>query len=284
MKKTLIALAALGVVGAASAQVTITGGVAAGIQTTFKSSTANFHMTNADITFTAKEDLGGGLSVAAQTNISNEALWGNATAANNTSLNLSGGFGSLTYMNILSGAAKMGGPSVEVDLTDVLGGYAMVNVANYTSPEVMPGLKVALEWSATSNGDVKAGGTPSIIGLYTAGAANVYLNNGGSGKNWDLRVNYDAGMVKLAARATKEKRTEFGVSIPAGALTYSFNTVADNKDSAGIKGSGVGVSYALSKRTALTFGYVSSAKAKDSAATGNMPYGSNYRLNLAHSF
>jgi len=282
MKKTLIALATLGVVGAASAQVTITGGIAAGIQNTMASSTANWHMTNADISFAANEDLGGGLSIAGSTTISNEALWGNATAANNTKLSISGGFGSLTYMNILSGAAKMGGPSVEDDLSDVLGGYAMVNVANYTTPEVMPGLKVALEWAATSNGNVKAGGTPSLIALYNAGDANVSLNNGGSGKNWDLRVTYNAGVAKVVARTTKEKRQEFGISVPMGAVSYSFNTVSDNKNSAGIKGTGIGVSYAMSKRTALTFGYVSSSKSQSGLNSGNG--GNNYRLNLAHSF
>jgi predicted porin len=246
-------------------------------------------MTNADIKFAAKEDLGGGLSVAAQTNISNEGgkgtSWGGgSTSANNTVITLAGGFGSMTYMNILSAAAKMGSPSAEVDLTDVLGGYSLLNIAAYRTPELMPGLTVGVEWVGLQTADLKAGGTPYLVGYYGAGPVTGYLSNGGAGKNWDLRVTYDAGMAKIGARATKEKRTEFAITIPAGAMTYTFNTVADNKNSAGIKGSGVGVSYALSKRTALTFGYVSSAKAVDSASTTNRPSGSNYRLNLAHSF
>ncbi|MGA1060213.1 MAG: porin, partial [Burkholderiaceae bacterium] len=72
MKKTLIALAALGVVGAASAQVTISGAMAVGIQNTTAASAAKFHLTDGDINFSAKEDLGGGLTVDASTSISTE--------------------------------------------------------------------------------------------------------------------------------------------------------------------------------------------------------------------
>jgi hypothetical protein len=283
MKKTLIALAALGVVGAASAQVTISGGIAAGIQNTMASSTANWHMTNADISFAATEDLGGGLSVSAGTTISNEALWGNATAANNTSLNLSGGFGSLTYMNILSGSAKMGSPSVEDDLSDVMGGYAMVNVANYTTPELAPGFKAAIEFSAVGNGNVAAGGTAALIGLYKAGGLDTYLNMKSGA--WDLRVKYDAGMAQLAFRTTSSSAREMGISVPVGAVTYTFNTVQTQSAANQLpiyKGSGIGATYALSKRTALTFGYVASTKTK--AGTNPDAQGSNYRLNLAHSF
>ncbi|MGA0015770.1 MAG: porin, partial [Burkholderiaceae bacterium] len=65
MKKTLIALAALGVVGAASAQITIGGSIGYGVQTSVagngsNNTKAHFHMTDADITFSGKEDLGGG--------------------------------------------------------------------------------------------------------------------------------------------------------------------------------------------------------------------------------
>ncbi|MEK9896683.1 MAG: porin, partial [Burkholderiaceae bacterium] len=84
MKKTLIALAALGVVGAASAQITITGQVGFGVQNVMGTPAAKFDLTDGDINFSGSEDLGGGLSISASTSISNEKLRGNSTDANNT--------------------------------------------------------------------------------------------------------------------------------------------------------------------------------------------------------
>jgi hypothetical protein len=278
MKKTLIALAALGVVGAASAQVSISGSIAFGIQNTMADSTAKFHMTDADINFSGKEDLGGGMSVSAATSISNEGLRnGGDTSPNNTRINISGGFGSVTYMNILSGAAKMGGASAEDDLSDVLGGYSTLNVFNYTTPEVMPGLKVGLEWGAADSADMAASGSPYIIGYYNAGPLNVYVDNGGgTAAGWDLRVKYDLGAANVAVRTSKDKYTEFGVTVPMGAVTYGFNTVSHK--TTGNKGSSISAAYALSKQTSMTFGYVSSAQ-KNGGTGGN-----NYRLQLVKAF
>jgi predicted porin len=68
MKKTLIALAALGVVGAASAQATVSGSVTAGYQTTTTQAgvtTSGFGLDSAYINVAATEDLGGGLTASA---------------------------------------------------------------------------------------------------------------------------------------------------------------------------------------------------------------------------
>jgi len=278
MKKTLIALATLGVVGAASAQVSISGSIAFGIQNTMADSTAKFHMTDADINFSGKEDLGGGMTVSAATSISNEGLRnGGDTSPNNTSINISGGFGSVTYVNLLSGGAKMGGASVEDDLSDVLGGYLTLNVFNYTTPEVMPGLKIGLEWGAADSADMPASGSPYIIGYYNAGPLNVYVDNGGgTAAGWDLRVKYDLGAANVAVRTSKDKYTEFGITVPMGAVTYGFNTVSHK--TTGNKGSSISAAYALSKQTSMTFGYVSSAK-KNGGAGGN-----NYRVQLVKKF
>ncbi|MGA1674696.1 MAG: porin, partial [Burkholderiaceae bacterium] len=86
MKKTLIALAALGVVGAASAQIAITGSIGVGLQTSVTKTDAHFHITDADITFSGKEDLGGGMSVSAQMGLSNENTRNSASAVENTTL------------------------------------------------------------------------------------------------------------------------------------------------------------------------------------------------------
>ena len=73
MKKTLIALAALAAVGSSFAQVTITGKLGIGVgkaasQTAANSNTGNGLQTfDGDLTFAAKEDLGGGWSATAST-------------------------------------------------------------------------------------------------------------------------------------------------------------------------------------------------------------------------
>lgn len=277
-------------VGAASAQVSISGSIGAGVQNKIGASTAKFHMTDADINFSGKEDLGGGMSASAATSISMENLRnGGGTdkqgvTANNTSINISGGFGSFTYVNLLSGQAKMGSPSVEDDLSDVLGGYSTLNVFNYTTPEIMPGLKIGLEWGAADSADMAASGTPYLIGYYNAGPLNVYVDNGGSTNNWDLRVKYDMGGFNLAIRTAKDKYQEFGVTMPVGALTYGFNTVSKTDD--GYKGSGFSVAYALSKQTTMSFGYVSASKsaAFTGKAAADTTGGNNYRLNLVKAF
>ncbi|MFZ9107620.1 MAG: porin, partial [Burkholderiaceae bacterium] len=70
MKKTLIALAALGVVGAASAQVTISGAAMVALQKgSLTGNTTSFATPDFDINFAANEDLGGGLSVSVATGI-----------------------------------------------------------------------------------------------------------------------------------------------------------------------------------------------------------------------
>jgi len=125
MKKTLLALAAVAAMGVASAQVTVSGSIAAGVQNTVADTKAKFHLTDADINFSAKEDLGGGMTAKASTSISNEKLRGNGTEANNTKLVLDGGFGTLEYVNKLSGKAKLSaGVSVEDDMSDLMAATA----------------------------------------------------------------------------------------------------------------------------------------------------------------
>jgi YD repeat-containing protein len=286
MKKTLIALATLGVVGAASAQVSVTGGVAVGLQTSVagngsNNAKAHFHLTNADINFAAKEDLGGGLSIAAGLGFSNEGTRAGAMAIENTTLVISGGFGSLAYKNVLSPRAKMGSASLETDLTDYLGGYANATVFEYTAPAI-GGWTPFVNWSAVAaatatTGDLNASGSPTVGVTGSLGGANIYLENNtaNAADGWDLRVTYDAGGAMLAVRTTKDKYSEFGVSMPLGAMTVALNSASQKNGATDNKGTSLGISYAMSKQTALTFGY--------GTGKGTVS-GSNYRLNLSKSF
>ena len=278
MKKTLIALATLGVVGAASAQVSISGSIGFGIQNVMGTPAAKFNLTDADINFSGSEDLGGGLSISASTSISNEKLRGNSTDANNTAISLKGGFGSIAYSNVLSGKAKMGGPSVEDDLSDVLGGYSTVNVFNYTTPELFAGFKASAEWAADDASRMAASGTPTLIGNYKSGPVSIYVDNGGTSKVWDLRVKYDAGVAQLGLRVDKDKFQEVAITVPSGAITYGLNMVSKET----IKGTGFSMTYAMSKQTSVNFGYVSSSVSASTLNSGNG--GNNYRLQLVKKF
>jgi hypothetical protein len=289
MKKTLIALAALGVVGAASAQVSISGSIAAGVQNVMGDAKAKFHFTDADIIFSGSEDLGGGLSISASTGFSNENLWaGGAKADNdakgttpvNTVLSISGGFGNLTHKNVLSGTAKMGSPSAEHDISDVLGGYSTLNVFSYTTPEILPGFTATAEWAGKdADGDQAASGTPQLVGNYKNGALTVYVDNGGATNVWDLRVTYDAGAAKVGLRQDKDKFQEVAITVPMGAITYGIYTA---KGKGGEDAAGLSAAYAMSKQTSVSFGYVSSKKSASTVNSGNG--GNNYRLNLVKKF
>ena len=293
-------------VGAASAQVTISGSIGVGIQNTMANSAAKFHLTDADINFSGSEDLGGGLSISAATSISMENLRGARNAAaddgtnangadgvtnNNTTLTLAGGFGSVYYKNVLSGAIKMGDISVEDDMSDKTGGYSTVNVIGYGSPEIIPGLTVGAEWAGgdwcstaaavTATGctlgkmtDTAASGTPTLLMNYASGPLSVYLDQDpNKAKGWDLRVKYDLGVAQVTVRASKDKQQEFGFSMPMGAMTVDVRTASLDVSGTAKKVNGIGLKYALSKQTSATFGYVSAKGA-----------GNNYRLNLVKAF
>jgi len=106
MKKTMIALAAVAAVGAASAQVTITGSTTAYWMNVSDNSSAGLVLGGASVVFGAAEDMGGGYSAAAKMEMNLDG----ARAANNTrsdrSISLAGPMGSLTMANTRSGGTN----------------------------------------------------------------------------------------------------------------------------------------------------------------------------------
>jgi predicted porin len=314
MKKTLIALAAVAVSGAAFAQATITGSIAFSVQNTVKDQANRLDLSDADINFAASEDLGGGLKASVSTSISNEALRGRGTTANNTTAALSGAFGTLSYVNVLSGQSKLSaGVSAEDDMSDAMGGYATVNVLDYTLPSFIPNTSLTLEWAASDAANMELAGQPALIANYKDGPLAVYAEVSTDGKSaWDIRPSYDAGVAKLAFRATSSKKQEFAVTAPMGALTVGLHYVkgaaktqaaadavtdANTKNATDAaankallapatvptvgyigKATGVSVSYALSKRTSVNASYVTGDFANVEKT------GSNYRVQLKHAF
>jgi len=92
MKKTMIALAAVAAVGAASAQVSITGEAAWGFLSTTDgagASASGFGIDTALLTFQAKEDLGNGVSAAVKLQATTSAGIGGSAGIDDQSLTLS---------------------------------------------------------------------------------------------------------------------------------------------------------------------------------------------------
>jgi predicted porin len=289
MKKTLIAMAAVAVAGVASAQVSITGAVAFSLQNTVAAGDTVLDLSDADINFSASEDLGGGMKVSAATSISNEALRGNGTTANNTSIAISGGFGTLAYANVLSGQSKLSaGASLEDDMSDAMGGYTTVNVLDYTLPAFIPNASVTLEWAAAPQTPNMAftGSSPGVIVNWSAGPMSAYVEFATSGTSaWDIRPTYDFGVAKVSGRSTSTGKREFAITMPMGAATVGYQ-YAKAADTGSGKAQAIAATYAMSKRTSVTYSYATGTfDAYAGKGTGDTArVGTNYRLQLKHAF
>jgi hypothetical protein len=273
MKKTLIALAALGVVGAASAQVAVTGAFAGGIQKANPTAAVTTYY-DADVTFSASEDLGGGLMIKGSSSIDLDAGRGGSADNNNTNLTFSGGMGSIAWDNLLSSAVKMGDVTNSSDMTAYMGGYTTRNLLTYTSPEIASGLKAQLQWVGATGNVALEPKTPAINVLYGSGPLSVYYSNGGVNKTWDVRATYDAGIAKVGLRGTQTKVQEVAITMPMGATTLFLSNAEDKTNSR--KVTGFGATYAMSKQTSLQFGYAT--------GDGNSLSGASYRLRLLKAF
>jgi predicted porin len=103
MKKTMIALAAVAAVGAASAQVSITGSTTAYWMNTSDNSSAGMVLGGAAIVFAASEDMGGGYSAAAKMEMNMDGGRSDKNTRSDRSISLAGPIGSLTFANTRSG-------------------------------------------------------------------------------------------------------------------------------------------------------------------------------------
>lgn len=278
MKKILIASAVMALFGVSQAaeapasSIAISGSIAVSMQNTVAASGNTLDLSDSDINFSAKEDLGNGMSVSASTSLTTEKLRSNQVDANNTAIALTTGFGSVSYSNVLSGKAKMSaGVSAEDDMNDFMGGYSTVNVFNVTSPSIA-GFTVGVEYAGDDASALAVSGTPNVIATWAGAGATVRVENGGAAKVIDVRATYNLGVANVGARWTEADRKEFTVSAPVGPMTVGYHYAKNGADHA----HGAVASYAFSKQTSLSANYVT--------GNGNGFDGSNYRVQLKKTF
>ena len=257
MKKTLVALAALAVVGAASAQVTLSGGVRAAVQNSGVAAAETTVGTNDvaanNVTITAVEDLGGGMKVTGQYHLRNDIMNGNISAGRTGAVGDSDKFWRNSYLALDAswGQVKAGRWGLSglyafdaFGATGTIGPYAGQKAvgARYTN---------MIQYE-----------TPSISGI----SAQIGTSVDGAAANEDafyIIVNYSAG--PLALRVVSEKSQ--GVPTPISAAFGSTAAVAAAIVAADIQltGSALGASYDFG--TAKIMGGYSTSKRVLSGAT-----------------
>ena len=323
MKKTLIALAAVAVSSAAMAQVTVSGGygvayqsfdtaavkaVAAGKANTTgigapgaaavaavpAGESKGFAMTDSSVRFAVSEDIGGGMKASGFVSLSaNDKRGGNVTKED-SSLSLSGGFGSIAISNTRSSNAAIAA-NVFASAMPVTSIYAStdarsaIDTFNYTTPELTKGLRLSYTQVEFTEGGVTSAGKVNVVGAtYSAGplAVNVVqkMYNAALSTAEDRTegaVTYDLGVAKVGlgygtkTTATGDAGVYYGVSVPMGAITIGVN--------GGSRGDAnyydAGAAYALSKRTTIN----AMMGSRNTGAAGAADL-SQYRVGIFHSF
>jgi hypothetical protein len=281
MKKTLIALAAVAVTTGAMAQATISGKFgytyqantdAAGVKST------GMAVSDGDVNFSASEDLGAGLKASVFMGIrlrGREVNSDGATdgiGARDSTLTLTGGFGSLTVGSVAAGSGiasrgTAGAPGEGLDDNgEILDAEVNgVDLLQYTTPS-FGGASVYVQ-VVDSIGNPGAGGTETTSTVLSANAIGVNYSAGPISASVDttsysahaaavttaaygqaedrvrLSASYDLGVAKVGfGMQTKgyvlaeNTQTVYGVSVPMGALTLG---VAYGKNSTKIKATGL---------------------------------------------
>jgi len=313
-------LAVLAASGASFAQVSITGNVIAGFQSTTQPggvSASGFGVDTAEIVFSAKEDLGGGMKASAKLGLV-DASRGNVAGRPNTGfgpgdseLGLSGGFGQLSLSTtrgtdyLSGGTAGVGGTFMDgrvfgarTSTDDVAYSMPMGPVTfglTYSEPSDKLGLGAGTSGAASATSARQI----AVAVQYADGplAADVaYLSDIDVGDKGHYRgaASYDLGVAKLGAgierastevNSAKSTRTDMllAVSVPMGAVTLGANwaqqEISEQAAGNGTKnGYGLKAAYALSKRTSVSADYT------NWAATIGADKSSQYNLFLSHSF
>jgi hypothetical protein len=317
MKKTLIAMAAVAVAGAASAQVTITGAFGAAYQSYTQGAKAatglynsdatklgapavaagtyrGYSITDSSIKFSASEDLGGGMSFAAATSLSANNLRGGNVTKEDTSISLAGGFGSITVANTRSSNSAIKGLvfASSMPVTSFYAGVesrSAIDALAYTTPELIPGLKAAV----TSVEGAEGNGTSTVK------TTVVDFMYSGSGITAGATIKSNSGL----AATEKTNNTELYATYDAGIATFGLGSGAAEKvDGSDGKLTTFGISIPMGavtaganyakrgdkKMTEAGFSYAMSKRTTLNVMTGKLTGGDNegsqYRVGLVNTF
>lgn len=207
MKKTLIALAVLAASGASFAQVTITGNytagyrVSSGVGATTTSAGADQSGLGNDtslVTFTAKEDLGGGMEAGAKMAI--DGLTRSGVSGGDSGMYISGGFGKIALdlgrgSDYLSGGtAGVGGVGLDDKVFSRLDASDSIS---YTSP-TFSGFSFGLSHAENATSRATEASNPLGLGVGSAGTpvAQTYQRSTG------LTLGYAAGPLAVNGNYT----------------------------------------------------------------------------------
>jgi hypothetical protein len=279
-------MAAVAVAGAASAQVSITGGIAYGWQSSTevvdadsRAERAGFGVDTSSVTFAASEDLGGGMSVSGSMTIGGINRSSAITGENHAMTFNAGSMGSFSFQNVESGSGIRGigsaGAPVNNMEGEILAGAANNNVAKYTLPAMIDGVALSVNHvsgnTAMGMGDSNGDATSNGIAVdYAAGAltakvdyTNYQVNAAGYTSKIRVAASYDMGMATVgfgnesnaaADAADADKYTIIGLSAPVGSnMTVGVVRVTrEIGTAASLAGTSYGLKYNLSKRTNLS--------------------------------
>ena len=230
-------MAAVAVAGVASAQVTITGSIGFGVSDDSASArTANW--TDGGITFSASEDLGGGLTAAASVTQSINGKGANVTSDGNSLSLTSANMGAIAIATGRASGDALGVSSAGYTTGHLFGtsetvdGTADYTSVTYTLPTIVDGLSIAVRKAGTQTLGIATSATPQMRFSYKTGDLTVDFNtkSEAAGAVSDLKAVYVVQGITLSAfadTATQNggaKRNEFSISAPLGALTLAAST------------------------------------------------------------
>jgi hypothetical protein len=258
------------------------------VQNTTAASAATVGMGDAIVSVGVTEDLGGGMRIAANTTLQTKAGRAGTVTNNGYGFAITGGFGSVSLTSGLAGAATLSaGISAANDMNTAVGTYKVRNRLQYTLPTFVDGLSVHLQkdQDGASATDFQGAVTPTTPFKIAVGYKTGDLTVGLTGLTTSamnltdstVTVGYNAGFANLGVayrnKASENGHYEITAVAPLGdGVTAGFHMIAGGATEA----TGFRVTYALSKRSAVSFNYVD---VKAGATTGT-----NYRVRVSHSF
>ena len=277
MKKILIAGAIMALFGVAQAQ-TVSGTMRYDL-TKAEGAAATSGIAKSEVVFKTTEDLGGGMSVAAQMGLNGNGR-GETLGGTDASITIGGGFGSVTVGQVeagngIIGRAYAGAPVIGAD-GSVLAGAANIDSIGYKTPAI-GGLTFGISGSRAVDATTARSYTVSASGTVGPLDAGVDYNETSKRVRASAKMTV-AGVTVGAGWSGRETGTAdsraFGASTTLGAMT-----VGATRSSGDGTATEVGASYALSKRTSVAVAYKTVADNATSATNITTS-----RVRLQHTF